>query len=176
MFDIGWTEILVVAVIAILVVGPKELPRMLRTFGQVVGKMRRMAGEFQTTFNDAVREAERQADLDDAKKSLSDMNKSFNPVADVKKAMNPLSALDGVKDPTKPYKPQAEGQKSKAQEETPALDPVDRAVSEMNPDDGLGEPRPATQADAVPASQDARKAADADTDVPAAAEPSNKQS
>ena len=142
MFDIGWTELIVVAAVAILVVGPKELPRMLRTFGQVVGKVRRMAGEFQSTFNDAVREAERQADLDDVKKSVGDL-KSLNPLEDVKASMNPLEAIEGVSDPTKSYKPQVEAAKK-------APDPADVAVAEMNPEDesdydggdGDGEPEP----------------------------------
>ncbi|MGX1100385.1 Sec-independent protein translocase protein TatB [Amorphus sp. MBR-141] len=71
MFDIGWTEILVVAVVAILVVGPKELPSMLMTFGRTVGRMRRMANEFQSQFNDVLREAERQADVGDIRKELA---------------------------------------------------------------------------------------------------------
>jgi sec-independent protein translocase protein TatB len=66
MFDIGWSELLVIAVIAIVVVGPKDLPRMLRTFGKTVGKMRRMAADFQRQFNDALREAE----LDEVKRSV----------------------------------------------------------------------------------------------------------
>lgn len=70
MFDIGWTELIVVAVVAILVVGPKELPSMLMTFGRTVGRMRRMANEFQSQFNDVVREAERQANVDDIRKDL----------------------------------------------------------------------------------------------------------
>ena len=92
MFDIGWTELLVVAVVAILVVGPKDLPRMLRTFGQTVGKMRRMANEFQSTFNEALREAERQADVADIKKTVEEVKK-IDPVGDVKR-LNPLNALD----------------------------------------------------------------------------------
>ncbi len=59
MFDgIGWTELLVVAVIAIVFIGPKELPGMLRTFGKMIKKVRGMAGEFQGQFNEALKEAE----------------------------------------------------------------------------------------------------------------------
>ena len=46
MFDIGWTEMLVIAIVMIVVVGPKDLPRMLRTFGRTTAKMRSMAGDF----------------------------------------------------------------------------------------------------------------------------------
>ena len=58
MFDIGWSELLVIAVVAIIVVGPKDLPRLMRTFGQYAGKLRRMAADFQSQFEDAMREAE----------------------------------------------------------------------------------------------------------------------
>ena len=71
---------LVVAVVAIIVVGPKDLPKMLRSFGKVMGNMRRMAGDFQKQFVDAVREAE----LDEVKNIAS--GKGFAPLDDVKKA------------------------------------------------------------------------------------------
>lgn len=71
---------LVVAVVAIIVVGPKDLPKMLRSFGKVMGNMRRMAGDFQKQFDDAVREAE----LDEVKNIAS--GKGFAPLDDVKKA------------------------------------------------------------------------------------------
>ena len=66
MFDIGWTEMLVIAIVMIVVVGPKDLPRMLRTFGKMTAKMRSMAGDFQKQFNEALKEAE----LDESKKSV----------------------------------------------------------------------------------------------------------
>lgn len=71
---------LVVAVVAIIVVGPKDLPKMLRSFGKVMGNMRRMAGDFQKQFDDAVREA----DLDEVKNVAS--GKGFAPLDDVRKA------------------------------------------------------------------------------------------
>lgn len=86
MFDIAWTELLVVAVIAILVVGPKELPGMLRAFGKTFGQVRRTAREFQSTFNDALREAERQASLDDVKKDL-DSVRNLDPTKDLRKTL-----------------------------------------------------------------------------------------
>lgn len=87
MFDIAWTEILVVAVIAIIVVGPKELPGMLRAFGKTFSQVRRTAREFQSTFNDALREAERQADLDDVRKDFSDM-RSMDPTKALRKGLD----------------------------------------------------------------------------------------
>ncbi len=67
MFDIAWSEFLVVAVVALVVVGPKDLPPLLRTIGKTVATLRRMAGDFQTQFNEALREAE----LDDVAKDLT---------------------------------------------------------------------------------------------------------
>jgi sec-independent protein translocase protein TatB len=85
MFDIGWTEMLVIAVVMIVVVGPKDLPKMLRTFGKMTTKMRSMAGDFQRQFNEAMREAE----LDDVKKSIDEL-KSLNPANEIRKQLNPL--------------------------------------------------------------------------------------
>ena len=86
MFDIGWTELVVVAVVMILVVGPKDLPRMLRTFGQTMGKVRRMASEFQSTFNDALREAEQQADISDMKRQVEKAG-NFDPLGDIRRSV-----------------------------------------------------------------------------------------
>jgi len=85
MFDIGWTEMLVVAVVAIIVVGPKDLPGMLRTVGKTIKKVRGMAGDFQRQFDDALKEAE----LDGVKKSFDDV-RSMNPLNDIKDSLNPL--------------------------------------------------------------------------------------
>lgn len=85
MFDIGWTEMLVIAIVMIVVVGPKDLPRMLRTFGKATSKMRSMAGEFRKQFDEALKEAE----LEDVKTLASDMRK-LNPAADIRKALNPM--------------------------------------------------------------------------------------
>ena len=72
---------MVVACVAILVVGPKDLPGMLRTFGKTVGSLRRMAGDFQRQFNDALKEAEREAGLEEVQKAAS-----FKPLEDARKS------------------------------------------------------------------------------------------
>jgi len=69
MFDIGWSELLVIAVVAIVVVGPKDLPRLMRTFGHYMGKVRRMASDFQRQFEDAVRDSE----LDEVRKAVHEV-------------------------------------------------------------------------------------------------------
>ena len=69
MFNIGWSELLLIAVVAIIVVGPKELPRLMRTFGHYAGKLRRAAADFQRQFEDAMQESE----LDEMRKALDDV-------------------------------------------------------------------------------------------------------
>lgn len=79
MFDIAWSEFMLIGAVALVVIGPKDLPKAMRTVGQAVGKIRRMASEFQGQFNDAMREAE----LHDLKKQVEDVGGS------VSSAMNP---------------------------------------------------------------------------------------
>jgi len=69
MFDIGWSELLVIAVVALIAIGPKELPGVLRMIGQWMGKARKMAAEFQGQFQEAMREAE-----------MADLKQSFDEV------------------------------------------------------------------------------------------------
>ncbi|KGF70261.1 hypothetical protein LL06_06435 [Hoeflea sp. BAL378] len=85
MFDIGWPELLVIAIVLIIVVGPKDLPPMLRAFGRTTKKLRGMANEFRGQFDEALREAE----LDDVKKTLDDARK-LNPMQTIRDAVNPL--------------------------------------------------------------------------------------
>lgn len=68
MFDIGWQELLVIAVVALIVIGPKDLPRALKAITQWIGKLRALAHDFQRGLDDVVREAE----LDDLKKKLTE--------------------------------------------------------------------------------------------------------
>jgi sec-independent protein translocase protein TatB len=58
MFDISWSELLILGVVALIVVGPKELPVLLRTLGKYAGMARKQASEFRSHFDDAMREAE----------------------------------------------------------------------------------------------------------------------
>ena len=87
MLDIGWSELLIIGVVALIVVGPEELPQLLRTVGQWVGKARRMAGEFQNQMNEAIREA----DLEDVKKSVDDL-RALNPASMIRNEISALAA------------------------------------------------------------------------------------
>jgi sec-independent protein translocase protein TatB len=83
MFDISWTEFLLIGIVALIVIGPKELPGVLRTLGQWTRKVRSMAGDFQNQFQEAMREAE----MADLKKQVDDMAhdlKDFDPLKDVR--------------------------------------------------------------------------------------------
>ena len=85
MFDIGWAELLVIATVLIVVVGPKDLPAMLRTFGKTVSKLRGMAAEFRGQFDDALREAE----LDEVRKAVDDV-RGLSPRSAISKASQPF--------------------------------------------------------------------------------------
>jgi sec-independent protein translocase protein TatB len=58
MFDVAPTELLLVAIVALVVIGPKDLPRVLRVIGQWVGKAKRVAGQFRSGFDEMIRESE----------------------------------------------------------------------------------------------------------------------
>jgi sec-independent protein translocase protein TatB len=70
MFGIAWNEYVVIAVVALIVIGPKELPRVLRTIGQWTARVRHMAAEFQGQFQEALREAE----MADLKKEVDNLH------------------------------------------------------------------------------------------------------
>jgi sec-independent protein translocase protein TatB len=113
MFDIGWTEILVVAIVAILVVGPKDLPGMLRAFGKTMSQVRRTANDFKRQFNDALREAEDESGLKDTTDQLKSIG-SINPAADIKKSLNELKEDVSVTDTDSAAKPTDTGKKPTA--------------------------------------------------------------
>ncbi len=73
MLDIGWTEILIITVITLFVVGPKDIPKVLRTIGIWIGKFKSISRDFQNTVHDAVKEAE----LDEVKKQIESAKTGF---------------------------------------------------------------------------------------------------
>jgi sec-independent protein translocase protein TatB len=95
MLDIGWPELMIVALVTIMVVGPKELPRVLRTVTQMMRKVRSMASEFQSGIDDLAREAE----LDDLKKDIEktastdiagELENQIDPTGEVTKSMREI--------------------------------------------------------------------------------------
>ncbi|MVA23260.1 twin-arginine translocase subunit TatB [Agrobacterium vitis] len=88
MLDIGWSELLVIAVVLIVVVGPKDLPPMLRAFGKMTTRLRKTAGEFRAQFDEALREA----DMDDVRRTIDDAQR-LNPANALREAINPLRQM-----------------------------------------------------------------------------------
>ncbi|WP_316012981.1 Sec-independent protein translocase protein TatB [Roseobacter sp. HKCCA0434] len=115
MFDIGFAEMMVIGVVALIVVGPKDLPRMFRTVGKFVGQARGMARQFQSAMNDAARQSE----LQDVKKAMDGvgqtMRSATNPIGEAAKSARKYSQ-DWMKD----FEEKPEG-------ERPARDPAEAA-------------------------------------------------
>jgi len=103
MFDIGFYEMMLVGVVALIVVGPKDLPRMFRTVGEYVGKARGMARQFQSAMNDAARQTE----LQEVKKAMDGVRSATDPLnAASKSARNYAKSMMTDIDPSaKPRDP-----------------------------------------------------------------------
>ena len=119
MFDIGWSELVVIGVVALIAIGPKELPGVLRTAGQWMGKMRRMANEFQGQFQEAMREAE-----------VADLKKQFDDATDVassitKQIENPLDSTRKSIEGAFEDKPATDAVSTSSTESAPATPPAE---------------------------------------------------
>ena len=142
MFDISWGKLVIIGVVALIVIGPKELPAVLRTLGQWMGKIRRMAGEFQGQFQEAMREAE----MADLKKQFDETTASLNSAldptgfkTDMEKLIQDPMALDAASatstpatppsDPTAPLATPA----TAAPETVPPSDPVALGTAPVAP-------------------------------------------
>ena len=117
MFDIGWTEMFAVVVIAVIVIGPKDLPGTLRTVGNWIGKVRAVGRDFQRGLDDMIRDSE----LDDVKKQIenvakldlqSEVEKTIDPSGTIKDAMAPVK-LDADGEAAKKQQPDAEPKRCK---------------------------------------------------------------
>lgn len=154
MLDIGWSELLVIAVVMIVVVGPKDLPKMLRAFGKATGKLRATANEFRTHFDEAMREAE----LDEVKKTIDGV-KQYDPRKTVTDIFEPVrSAGDDLRASLNNASPKPE--------ETPAV-PMDSPLD-------LSEIKEEEAKAATPAAQPVAAKPSAAVAEPAAAEPVKK--
>jgi sec-independent protein translocase protein TatB len=95
MFDFDFGKLLIFGIVALAVIPPKDLPRVMRTVGQALGRMRRMAAEFQGQFMDAMREVE----LDSVKKELESVKSDFANVQKDLNAIEQSAKLDSAFDP-----------------------------------------------------------------------------
>jgi sec-independent protein translocase protein TatB len=96
MFDFDFGKLLIFGIVALAVIPPKDLPRVMRTVGQALGRMRRMAAEFQGQFMDAMREVE----LDGVKKELESVKSDFANVQKDLNAIEQSAKIDSSFDPS----------------------------------------------------------------------------
>jgi sec-independent protein translocase protein TatB len=138
MFDISWTEFLLIGIVALVVIGPKELPGVLRTLGQYTRKVRGMAAEFQNQFQEAMREAE----MADLKKSVDDLAHDIKSYDPLKSAREDVEALgkdlnkDFDKKPLdllRPGEPSNAGLPTEPQVEPPQVEPVVAEAAGVEP-------------------------------------------
>ena len=152
MFDMSWGEVMLIGGVALIVIGPKDLPKALRTVGQVTGKMKRMAGEFHAQFNEAIREAEFddvRREVDGIKRSASTMGPSFNPVQTIRDEIK--GAVDGRSQSS--TQPLANVAAKLAENDPPAIPepvtpeaaPPDDALPDLPPRPPEPSPEPATK-------------------------------
>jgi sec-independent protein translocase protein TatB len=99
MFDIAWSELLIVVIVAILVVGPKELPALLRSLGQMMGKLRRSADDFRRQFDEAVREA----GAEDLQREMRALKQS-NPLTQIRDQIDEVARGAAMTDQPAPKK------------------------------------------------------------------------
>ena len=161
MFDISWTEFLLIGVVALVVIGPKELPGVMRTLGQYTRKIRGMAADFQNQFHEAMREAE----MADLKKQVDDMAsgiKNYDPLKTVRDDIETAG-----KDIEKSF---ASGPESGLAEDKPSLDaapapealpPPESVAAAPEPDASAPEASPVVAEPANPGTADAAPAASA---------------
>ncbi|MGE6783099.1 Sec-independent protein translocase protein TatB [Ensifer adhaerens] len=137
MLDIGWTELVVIAIVLIVVVGPKDLPPMLRAFGRMTAKLRGMASDFRQQFDEALREA----DLDEVRKTISDAQ-SLNPANALRDAINPLRQMGNeikadLQKAATPDRPEATNSVDPVTAVEPVAAPAAPAVVEAKPADAV---------------------------------------
>jgi len=128
MFDISWGKLVIIGVVALLVIGPKELPMVLRTVGQWMSKIRRMASEFQGQFQDAMREAE----MADIKKQFDETTSTLQSTFDTTDIKNELEKM--IQDPAATSTPPANTPPpDAAAPSTPPSDPVALGTAPVAP-------------------------------------------
>jgi sec-independent protein translocase protein TatB len=145
MFDIGWSELMVIGVVAILAIGPKDLPLALKTVGQWVAKARALAREFQGSLDEMIREAE----LDKVKQEVQSAASSFDVTKEIEAAKTDMEkALEMPSIEMDPLAPPPEpAPETKTADPAPAPQP---AVAEPKPEEKTAEAAPAGPPPAEP--------------------------
>lgn len=148
MFDLSWGEMGIIAVVALVVLGPKELPNALRTMSMLMKNARKLAGEFQSGVNEIIREA----DLEDARKKLQEVQslnknqiqkaveKAVDPTGEVKAALNEVDPTGPAKTETKPAETPAIESGEDDAVEIAAAKPVSLPASEPTPSEPPSDP------------------------------------
>ena len=161
MLDIGGSELLVIALVLILVVGPKDLPRVLRTVGRFMAKMRGMTREFQRSIDDMAREA----DVADMRKELNSISDTVSDSDVTKKVEDTLDSTGILRDAMKEDYGLTDEAADKAAASLPPLAPRPDAETAQDEaasgDEALAEPAPAAPeavAVAPAATQDKKRA------------------
>jgi sec-independent protein translocase protein TatB len=122
MFDIAWTELLVIIVVALVVVGPKDLPKLMRTAGQWAGRARAMADQFRRSFDDIARQSE----LDDLRAEVNRLQSTaiIDPKAEIESAMYPTTNPLGLSnDDVSPLSPPDPAPTAPAPAPAPSVEP-----------------------------------------------------
>jgi sec-independent protein translocase protein TatB len=168
MFDIGWSELVLIAVVALIVIGPKELPGVLRMVGQWTAKVRRMAAEFQGQFNEALREAE----MVDLKKQVDEINETARSIAH----FDPLAEQPSkpAAEPSKPVETIDAGESAlvDAAASQPALPAVnDAAAAGATPAEALPSDAGGTEYSAEPAAPEPTQPVESEPTPPVESEP-----
>ena len=121
MFDIGWSELVVIGVVALIAIGPKELPGVLRMIGQWAGKARRMASDFQGQFNEAMREAE-----------MADIKKSFDDISAASRDLHPTKLLASLEEHARER--EEEERTAQAASDAPAVETTPSTEAAVTPE------------------------------------------
>jgi sec-independent protein translocase protein TatB len=159
MFDIGWQELFIVAVLAIIVIGPKDLPSALRTLGRLVRKARGMASEFQTSLEDMARDV----DLEDVRKELdavsgTDIRRQIEETIDPTGTFVDDMGMDDIQSDMDASIREAMAPPDSIAAGKPQVDalvapPADEVASEPAPDAPAAEPVPDAPAAEPPAAE-----------------------
>jgi sec-independent protein translocase protein TatB len=148
MLDIGWSEMAMIALIALIVIGPKDLPRVMRSVGQWTRKARNMARDFQNSLDDMIEDEE----LREAKDSVKSATQRFNK----RDPFNIGGSLEKHVDPDGSLREHASAIDSEARKTERDVNSADEGHSPRDPNGGSGESITAPDAPAADGSAESR--------------------